>query len=702
MALVPFDDVVEALRAQGYKPRKSGKGFRAHCPGREDRNPSLSVTRAADGSAILKDYGNQRTAKEILAALGFTPAPHVRTPAKSSAQMHTSTHPSSGIPGLTLEQYAQAKKLPVDFLASLGLSDKKFSGTPAIRIPYRDADGVTLATRYRLAMEKGDPDNRFRWSSGSKTNLYGLWRLEDVRKQGYVILVEGESCSQTLWHAGFPALGVPGASNWKATFDDALTGIERVYVIVEPDQAGESFLATLQQRHFKSRLHIVRLDGFKDASALYLADPANFAQRMQSALDGATPWEVYAANERRAQAERAAPGCADLIGCPDIIAKVVQVVRALGMVGEDRAACILFLALTSRLLQRPISVVVKGPSSGGKSFTVETMLKLFPPSCYLLFTATSEKALLYFEESLTHRMVIIYEAAGVQSETASYVTRTLLSEGRIDYATVDKTKDGMKSRRITVEGPAGLITTTTSASLHSENETRLISLPITDTPEQTANVLRELAGKYDRVVPNLEPWHEFQRWLEGSVTEAVVPFAVDLAERLPTHTIRLRRDFSAMLALIETHAILHQGTRERDEAGRVIATLDDYEAIFGLYEDLLATQTEKRVRPGVKAVADAVYTLCMNEPNYTTIAKVASHINRDRSVASRDLKEAEDRGYVKLVEARSKEKRFQPGDPIPPASSVLPAPAALCAELCNCASPSEEVNTTPAREEIVL
>jgi len=42
-------------------------------------------------------------------------------------------------------------------------------------------------------------------------------------------------------------------------------------------------------------------------------------------------------------------------------------------VGESANAKLLYLALTTRLLDDPVSVVLKGVSSGGKSFTVDTV-----------------------------------------------------------------------------------------------------------------------------------------------------------------------------------------------------------------------------------------------------------------------------------------------------------------------------------------
>ena len=147
----------------------------------------------------------------------------------------------------------------------------------------------------------------------------------------------------------------------------------------------------------------------------------------------------------------------------------------IGVVGERRGAKLIYLAVTSRLLERPVSVAVKGPSSGGKSFLVESTLKFFPQEAFHALTAMSDRALAYSNEPLQHRFLVIYEAAGMASDFATYLIRSLLSEGRVRYETVEKTKDGLVPRLIEREGPTGLIVTTTSLRLHPENETRMLS-----------------------------------------------------------------------------------------------------------------------------------------------------------------------------------------------------------------------------------
>ena len=123
--------------------------------------------------------------------------------------------------------------------------------------------------------------------------------------------------------------------------------------------------------------------------------------------------------------------------------------------GEARIAKLLYLTLTSRVLPKPISMAVKGPSSGGKSFTVETVLRFFPASAYHDLTGMTEHALVYMDEPLVHRHLVIYENNGIQGDQASYFIRTLLSEHRIRYVTVESVKGELRSRLIGKRGPNG-------------------------------------------------------------------------------------------------------------------------------------------------------------------------------------------------------------------------------------------------------
>jgi hypothetical protein len=96
----------------------------------------------------------------------------------------------------------------------------------------------------------------------------------------------------------------------------------------------------------------------------------------------------------------------DLARRPDILREFQNAICASGVVGEERNAKLIYLALTSRLLDEPVSLAIKGVSSVGKSYTVESILKFFPSGAFIEMTAMSERALIYMKETFSHRTIL--------------------------------------------------------------------------------------------------------------------------------------------------------------------------------------------------------------------------------------------------------------------------------------------------------
>ena len=250
------------------------------------------------------------------------------------------------------------------------------------------------------------------------------------------------------------------------------------------------------------------------------------------------------------------------------------------------------MGATSRLFSQPLSVAVKGPSSGGKSYTVQSALRFLPQEACFTLTSASEKALIYTDEDLHHRMLVLYEADAIaKAGHGAYLLRTLLSEGEIRHETVEKAGKGFATKKITKSGPTGLIVTTTATGLDAELETRMLSLAVADTPEQTRAVFRSLArndNSSDAVALDYERWHRLQRWLAAGQRNVIIPFAEQLADRVLALAVRQRRDFGAMLTLIRAHALLHRASRDLTGAGAIIATKEDYAVVRKLVDDLFS------------------------------------------------------------------------------------------------------------------
>jgi hypothetical protein len=404
-------------------------------------------------------------------------------------------------------------------------------------------------------------------------------------------------------------------------------------------------------------------------------------KRWQAACDNAIPWTQAEAESGATERAEAWKLCCGLAGQTDILGEFDHALSELGLVGERRTAKLIYLAVTSRLLDRPVSIAVKGPSSGGKSFVVESTLKLFPPEAFYALSAMSDRALAYSNELLKHRHLIIYEAAGMASEFATYLIRTLLSKGRVRYETVEKTKDGLTPRLIEREAPTGLIVTTTSLRLHPENETRMLSLTITDTQHQTAAVFRALAREGRETEVDLSPWRALQTWLAKGPTVVAIPFADRLAQLVPPLAVRLRRDFKTVLMLIRAHALLHQATRLKDENGCVVATLEDYVAVRELVADLVAEGVDATAKPEVRELVETAARLIDGGSVEVRQADLAVALKLDKSSISRRVAAALDAGFLQnLKDRKGRPARLVLGDPLPGHLEVLPSPDRLAGD----------------------
>ena len=387
----------------------------------------------------------------------------------------------------------------------------------------------------------------------------------------------------------------------------------------------------------------------------------------------------------------------------DILARMVRTLRVCtGLVGENRNAKLIYLAITSRLLDKQVSIVIKGLSSSGKSYTIECVALLFPTEAVYTMTAMSERALIYLDEDLSHRTLILYEATALregrekaEDNQTAYIVRSLLSEGQIEYPVVLRQDDGtLRTEKLIVPGPTNLVTSTTSISLHPENETRMFSLPSNDSQQQTKRVLVGSSADDDPGPdPDFSEWHAYQRWLATASRRVTIPFARCIAAQIPPVAVRLRRDWNAVRSLIRTHAVMHQKTRQSDGHHRIVASIDDYAAVRSLVSDLVSEGIGATVRPSVRQTVEAVSTIVKAQqqtagdwdgtPQGATVTAVAAALKIERSAASRRLATARNKGYLVNVEAgRGKVGRYITGDPLPSDVEVLPLPEDVCTGAC--------------------
>lgn len=105
---------------------------------------------------------------------------------------------------------------------------------PYIR-PAQDGQPLVVKLRFRNLGE----GTKYLDVAGTTTRLYNTAAL--VRDTINICLTEGEIDTITAEMCGFPAVGVPGAENWKPHFVEPFLGYNKVFVLADGDEPGMKF-----------------------------------------------------------------------------------------------------------------------------------------------------------------------------------------------------------------------------------------------------------------------------------------------------------------------------------------------------------------------------------------------------------------------------------------------------------------------------
>ena len=265
-------------------------------------------------------------------------------------------------------------------------------------------------------------------------------------------------------------------------------------------------------------------------------------------------------------AEQEAAGLA-LLRDPHLVERIAADVEAIGVIGEATNALVGYLAMPSRLLDKPLAILIQSTSAAGKSTLMDALLSLMPEGQRVHYSAMTGQSLFYIGEGdLRHKILAIAEEEGVRQ--AAYALKLLQSQGELTIASTGK--DPATGKLVTseyrVEGPVMLCLTTTAIDIDEELLNRCLVLTINETAEQTAAIqqrqrqARTLQGLQAKVRSDhvLSAHRAAQTLLRPLAV--VNPYAESLT--FASDRVRLRRDHVKYLALIDAIALLHQHQRK--------------------------------------------------------------------------------------------------------------------------------------------
>jgi hypothetical protein len=280
--------------------------------------------------------------------------------------------------------------------------------------------------------------------------------------------------------------------------------------------------------------------------------------------------------------------CKDVATDPKLIERLLDAGRRLGIAGDKQGVLCAFLVMVSRLLKRPAAVLRKGAASSGKNFVTDTLTALLNPYDYIRLTSASAKALVYSPRDFRHRYLAIAEAAALvpnknNNDEFAMMLRELLSSLRIIYATVERDEDGkLVGVEKEKEGPVAFALTTARENIEEELNTRILTTLTDESERQTGIIVSAVCDGFADNAPSpltdeeLAQWHALQDWLRLGCRDVVIPFAPVVGRLVERGMLRIRRDISGVLSLVQASALMHRAQRQLDEHGRIIADIRDY------------------------------------------------------------------------------------------------------------------------------
>ena len=281
-------------------------------------------------------------------------------------------------------------------------------------------------------------------------------------------------------------------------------------------------------------------------------------ERLREALE---PKEVGLPQMSEAEREAALT----LLRAPDLQGRILADFEACGAVGEATNKLTAYLAATSRLLERPLAVVVQSSSAAGKTSLMDAVLAFMPPEATVRYSAMSGQSLFYMgSTNLKHKVLALAEEEG--ASRASYALKLLQSDGELTMASTGTDANGnLITQEYRVEGPVSLFTTTTAIDVDEELLNRCLVLSVDEGREQTAAIHRRQRERRTLAGLRGQESRDAVLALHRNAQRLLRPLAVvnPYADRLTflDDRTRTRRDHDKYLSLIDTVALLHQHQR---------------------------------------------------------------------------------------------------------------------------------------------
>lgn len=139
-----------------------------------------------------------------------------------------------------------------------------------LSIPYlTDRGPVNMSFRcieMHDCKQQGPYHRKYMKRKGSPVNMYGVQSADWAEE--WIVITEGEIDALIWQQIGVPAIGIPGAENWKDYWVNVLEDFSRVYLAEDGDDAGKDLWIAASEN--LTNMIRMRMPDGEDTNSMYL------------------------------------------------------------------------------------------------------------------------------------------------------------------------------------------------------------------------------------------------------------------------------------------------------------------------------------------------------------------------------------------------------------------------------------------------
>ncbi len=328
----------------------------------------------------------------------------------------------------------------------------------------------------------------------------------------------------------------------------------------------------------------------------------------------------------------------DILKSEKLFEQISRDIEAIGIAGEQELSLTIYIIMTSRLLDKPLSAIVQGASASGKSYIIETVSKLMPPEAVVQAHDFSDQALYYLPSgSLVHKIIISGERVNEHhskdgfAEDNTKAFREMVASGELIKAVTVKGNDGKpKTVIIRQAGPISYLESSTAANIHDEDATRLLPLATDESTDQTQKVIeaqrKEAKGQTlseEKRQQIIQQHHTLQRLLKPLFVR--IPYIDSIS--LPDTNIATRRTYQQFRYAINSIAFLRQYQKTiKIEESSGLEYIEADEVDYSIAYDLMIKVLSRKYSP-------------LNQQSRDLLNKILERIGTDTEFIQKDCEQ---------------------------------------------------------------